>query len=52
MYDYIYYMYIRFYFTHIDITARVQESKSFLVSHIWSQTVASARMYGTDMITI
>ena len=44
----IYYLYVRFDYTYIDVNALAKGIKSFLASQIWFQVVAGARTYGTD----
>ena len=44
----MYCLYIGFDYTYIDINSLAHGIKSFLASQVWFQTVAGARIYGTD----
>ena len=44
----MYCLYVGFDYTYIDVNALAQGIQSFLASHVWSQAVAGARIYGTD----
>ena len=44
----MYYLYVGFDYTYIDINALAQVIKSFLASKVWFQAVAGVRTYGTD----
>ena len=44
----MYFSYVGFDYTYIDINVLAQGIKSFLASLVWFQAVAGARTYGTD----
>ena len=48
MTTYMYYLYVGFDYTYIDINALAQGIKSFLASQVWFQAVAGARIYSTE----
>ena len=48
----IYFLYVGFDYTYIDINALGQGIQSFLASQVWFQAVAGARTYGTDSLAI
>ena len=44
----MYFLYVRFDYTYIDINALAQGIKSFLALQVWFQAVAGARTDDTD----
>ena len=48
----MYFVYVGFDYTYIDINALAQGIKSFLASQLWFQVIAGAQTYGTDSLTI
>ena len=48
----MYCLYVGVDYRYIDVNALAQGIKSFLTSLVWSQAVAGARTYGTDLTAI
>ena len=48
----MYFLYVGFDYTYIDINTLAEGIKSFLASQVWFQAVGGARTYGTDLHTI
>ena len=48
----MYFLYVGFHYTYIDINALAQRFKLFLVSQVLLQAVSGARTYGIDLLAI